>query len=325
MESLTFLGLIGILREALKIFTKNGKLMSSVALLNLFIQSFLFLANLYSIWTVISDIVFEKYLLHLTSPGTPEFTNIFNHIRKDIKIILEIEIIYVILNSISFLLSATVTILAAAIIHREKEHLSLKELLLRTLKSWTRPLVTWLYVSLFALVYIFIFLAILFLGIKVSDHNPILLAVFGFVLASLASIFYIYLSVTWTLAIVVSVAEQIRGLEALGKAAQLVKGMKRQGFLLNLVFSTFSLIITQGTKLISSSKSLVLAIILALVIINFAVLVRMYWLVAFTVFYFRCKKIHGETVGLEGIVCSDEYSKTPTGSAAPLITDNTIP
>ncbi|KDP34247.1 hypothetical protein JCGZ_07818 [Jatropha curcas] len=324
MESLTLLGFIGILRDALKIFTKNGKIIASIILFTLFVKSLLFLTNLFSIKPLITDIAFEKFLLHFTTPGKPEFTNIFNHIIKDIKIIFGIEITYIIFDFVSILLSSTATILAAVIIHGGKqEHLPVKELLLRTVKSWKRPLVTWLYIFLFSLVYVFIFVAILFLGIQITNHNPIFSAIFAIVLGISASILYIHLSVTWTLAIVVSVAEQIRGLEALGKAAQIVEGMKRQGFLLNLVFTILSLIMAQGTRLISSRKSFVLAIILALVIINVASLVRMYCLAAFTVFYYRCKKTHGENVELEGIVSPNEYRKIPT--TALLVSDDNIP
>ncbi|XP_021657050.2 uncharacterized protein LOC110647494 [Hevea brasiliensis] len=311
---------VGILRETHKIFSKNGRLMAYIALLTLLIKSTLFLSNFFSIKPVITDFLFEHNLLRITTPENPEFTNILTHIRKDIKIIFGVEIIYIILDSVAFLLSGTATILVAVITHGgKKDDLSLKDVLLRTARSWTRPLITWLYIFLFCLVYIFLFMAVLSLVLLTVHNNPATFAFAANFIGVSAVFFYIYLSVTWILAIIVSVAEQKRGLEALGKAAEIVKGMKLQGFLLNFAFSISSLILVLAIKMIPVAHSLALEIIIALVTINSAILVRMYWFSAFTVFYYRCKKTHGEQVELEG-VSSDGYIVIPT--TAPLVGDN---
>lgn len=192
--------------------------------------------------------------------------------------------------------------------------------MLKTVRSWTRPLITWLFLILFALVYFFLFFVILVLVLFPLSNNPSILTVAAILMGVSAVVFYIYLSVTWFLAIVVSVAEQKRGLEAIGKAAEIVKDMKLQGFLLNLAFSISSVIFVQGIEMIPVSHSLVARTIILLVEMNCAIVVRMYWFSSFTVFYYRCKKTHGEGVELEG-VSSDGYSKIPA-TAAPLVGDN---
>ncbi|XP_021593082.1 uncharacterized protein LOC110600532 [Manihot esculenta] len=296
MESLTLMSFVAILRETLKIFSKNGRLMALIALLIILIKSSLFVSNIFSIKPVITDYFFERnVLLPFSTPNTPEFNKILTHIRKDIKIIFGIEIIYVIIDSVAFILSITATILVAAITHGGKnDDLSFKDVMLKTVRSWTRPLIT--------------------------CNNPSILTVAAILMGVSAVVFYIYLSVTWFLAIVVSVAEQKRGLEAIGKAAEIVKDMKLQGFLLNLAFSISSVIFVQGIEMIPVSHSLVARTIILLVEMNCAIVVRMYWFSSFTVFYYRCKKTHGEGVELEG-VSSDGYSKIPA-TAAPLVGDN---
>ncbi|KAF2310236.1 hypothetical protein GH714_007356 [Hevea brasiliensis] len=275
MESLTLMAFVGILRETHKIFSKNGRLMAYIALLTLLIKSTLFLSNFFSIKPVITDFLFEHNLLRITTPENPEFTNILTHIRKDIKIIFGVEIIYIILDSVAFLLSGTATILVAAITHGgKKDDLSLKDVLLRTASSLSRIID------------------------RITVHNNP--ATFAFA------------------ANFIGVSAK-RGLEALGKAAEIVKGMKLQGFLLNFAFSISSLILVLAIKTIPVAHSLALEIIIALVTINSAILVRMYWFSAFTVFYYRCKKTHGEQVELEG-VSSDGYIVIPT--TAPLVGDN---
>ncbi|XVE63427.1 hypothetical protein DITRI_Ditri07aG0019800 [Diplodiscus trichospermus] len=74
------------------------------------------------------------------------------------------------------------------------------------------------------------------------------------VLSVPVTVFYTYLSVVWDLALVVSIVEGKMGIEALGKAAQIVKAMKLQGFILNLLLTIISLILMQCFRLISKIK-----------------------------------------------------------------------
>ncbi|XP_048227602.1 uncharacterized protein LOC125369431 [Ricinus communis] len=320
MESMLLLGFIGILREALKIFCKNGRIMASIALFTFLAQSILYLANFFSIMPLIFDLLLQRNLLHIATPDTPGFTDILNHIRKDIKILFELELVYLILDSIAFLLSSTATVLAAAIIHGGKEDLSFKDLVLRTARTWTRPLVTWLYINLLGLVYLFGFLAIL-IGMILVIQNPVILAVAAILLGVSAVLHYIYLTVTWNLAIVVSAVEETRGLKAIIKASEIVKAMKLQGFLMNLLFSISSVVLVQGMNVSAKAhESVAVQVCAALIVVNCASLLRMYWFVAYTVFYYRCKKTHGERVELEERL-DDGYSKLPT-TAAPLIGHN---
>ncbi|EEF29166.1 conserved hypothetical protein [Ricinus communis] len=316
MESLMLLGFAGVLRDALKVFCKNGRIMASVALFTLLTKSILYLSITFSTKPLITDLLVERNLLHVTTPNTPEFTNILAHIRKDFKIFYGLECIYVILDAVTFLLSATATILAAAIIHGGKDDLSLKNLLLRTTRSWKRPLVTSIYTTLFGLVYLFLYAAILF-GITriiktliISPVTVFFLGVASVFLSVSGIVFFVYLSAIWTLAIVVSAVEEIRGIEAVIKATEISKGMNLQGISLKLLFIISSCLLS-GILMMLKDPSLTLHRIVALVIINSHGLLWMYLFAAFTVFYYRCKKTHGERVELEEIL-DDGYSKIPT-------------
>ncbi|XP_038700768.1 uncharacterized protein LOC119997678 [Tripterygium wilfordii] len=244
MELEMISGFLGILRDAYKTFCKNVKLMLSVALLTLSFNSIIYLSNFVSIMPLTSDFFNKQTLLPTTTPGSPEFASLLLSIQQDLRIFVGVEWIFLIINFISALFITTVVIFASAYMHNGKA-LSFKELLLKTLKAWKRPLVTWFYVTLLASGFLIVFIIILIPVFLVMD-SPFKPSIVSIVLIVLVAVLYTYLAVVWTLALVVSVLEDKRGIEALGKAAQLVKGMKLEGFLLNLVFTILSSGLLQG-------------------------------------------------------------------------------
>lgn len=123
----------------------------------------------------------------------------------------------------------------------------------------------------------------------------------------LACIFYLYLIVPWILSIVVSVVEErCYGLEALGKGAALVKGKRLQGFLLNVFFNLVFFIAFHGYKMILRKHPSPTASLMVLT--SVISLVKIFQMVAYTVFYFQCKELHGEEIELPGSV---HYTKLP--------------
>ncbi|KAK9931975.1 hypothetical protein M0R45_019228 [Rubus argutus] len=122
-----------------------------------------------------------------------------------------------------------------------------------------------------------------------------------------------YLDVFCNLALVVSVLEEKCGIEALGKAGQLIKGSKLRGYFLNLVielwYLVFSYLYQPDAKLMPAK-----ALIIPLFFLNcFVCLVSMVSRMAHTVLYYECKAIHGEELELQGRL---EYTKVI--SATPL-------
>ncbi|KAF5742867.1 hypothetical protein HS088_TW09G00928 [Tripterygium wilfordii] len=310
MELQMISDVVGILKDAYKIFCKNVKLMLSVALLSLSFNSVIYLSNIFSTTPLISDLFSKQSLLITTTPGSPEFASLLLSIKEDIRIFVGVEWIFLIINFISAIFITTVIIFASAFTHNGKA-LSFKELLLKTLKAWKRPLVTWFYVNLLASGFLIIFIIILIPVFLVMD-SPFKPSIVSIVLIVLVTVLYTYLAVVWTLALVVSVLEDKCGIEALGKAAQLIKGMKLEGFLLNLLFTILNSGLLQGMRFIPGKHPF----IVGLIIVNFIGLLRMFWLMTYTVLYYDSKKTHGEGVEFQG---SLDYVKVPT---TPLIADD---
>ncbi|KAF3514400.1 hypothetical protein F2Q69_00004607 [Brassica cretica] len=113
---------------------------------------------------------------------------------------------------------------------------------------------------------------------------------------------------------VISVLEETYGIQALGEAAKIVKGMKPKLFLLNIFYGLLIFGLAQIVALVSlavdrsQSFAVTLATGLYLAVSTFVV---MFLLMTYTVAYFQCKSPHGQDVErLRDL----EYTTLPTTS-----------
>ncbi|KDP34248.1 hypothetical protein JCGZ_07819 [Jatropha curcas] len=324
-----FLQFLGTLRETLKIFFKNGKLMASITLIALVLNSLLYLVQFFSIKILIGDSFKEQNLVLVSTPGSPEFTNVLIyfipeftnaliHSKQDLGTFIGVQWTYLAINSIFSLFLSTLTILGSAVIHEANDSITFKNLILKSLRSWKRTFVTLFYTIVGFSSMFFLFIFPLSLGVKTTTSYTF----YAILVAIPFLISYLQMGIVWTLALVISVLEEICGLEAIRKAAQIVEGMKINGFLLNLVFTIiFSVVIQciRWTGIPQPTEPFKL-LIGYLVINSISCLVRTVWLVAYTLFYYQCKKTHGEEVDSQKSV---EYSKIAT--KAPLLIGENIP
>ncbi|XP_028775410.1 uncharacterized protein LOC114732280 [Neltuma alba] len=201
--------------------------------------------------------------------------------------------------------SSAITILASAVTYAEA-NLSFRDLLSRVFKSCKRPITTWFYISLFNLGYIFLELSFI-LPFSVNFSSPLFRpTTFAYVLLIPVSAFQMYLSVFWKMSLVISVLEEKSGLEAFGKASQILKGLKLQGFLLNLVYGVPGLIAYIWFFRTKKRIGVYSSLLVDLIFWNVVSVLNMSLMVAYTVFYHKCKQNHGEEVELQG---SFEYIK----------------
>ena len=311
MELYTVLG-VGILKESNKIFLKNVKLMAFITLIILSLHSLLFLSYTFSIKPLINDFIINATFLQFTTPGTSEFAKLLIAVKKDVKLFVGLEWIFILATSITSLFSASITILAAGVTHIG-EDMSIKDLLLRIVKSWKRPFVTWFYINLLDIGFGFLTWATVSSFMLFFEGPFTSLPPYFWVILSLAMVFKSYLAVVWNLALVVSVLEERRGIDALGRAGKLVKGLKLRGFFLNILFGLLSSVAVPGFKLTNGKQSTALRVAIVLFFFNCLLLVTMFAMMAFTVFYYECKKNQGDEIESKE---SFEYTKIANTTAA---------
>nr|XP_016470361.1 PREDICTED: uncharacterized protein LOC107792639 [Nicotiana tabacum] len=187
------------------------------------------------------------------------------------------------------------------------ETLSVKDLGIKILRSCIRLFFTMFYTTILVIGYFFFCL---------SMSTPLFYSMNDFLkvvaFAILSYIIYLYISIVWVLALVVSAVEEgCYGIMALGKAGKIIKGNEMKGFILNILFNLLALMIFQGTQIVHN-------MIIMLILVNVCCLWKVFQLVAYTVLYIDCKKNQGdEIIEFQGSI---DYSKI---SNLPLIIDGT--
>ncbi|XP_028791032.1 uncharacterized protein LOC114746925 [Neltuma alba] len=235
MESNSISSFVRILRESLFIFLKNKSLMACIALLILLLHSFLVSCKFFSIKPLMKDLHMEETRLFLTSPRSSQHTHIVTAMTADLHELVGLEWFFALALTVASLFSSATAVLASAITYGEG-NISFRDLVsTASVKSCPRLFITWFYIFLFDLGYIFLMLLSIF-PFALNFASPFRPTIFLYVILFLASAFHMYLAVVWKMSIVVSVLEEKSGVDSFGKASQILKGSKLQGFLLNIMF-----------------------------------------------------------------------------------------
>ncbi|KAA8535467.1 hypothetical protein F0562_030470, partial [Nyssa sinensis] len=287
----------------------NGKLMPSIASLSLLLNSLFFLSNFFFMKPLLSDLFFKETLLPSTSPSSPDFIKLLLGIKEDIQILIAVESAFY-LSSYTFSLfcnTATIFLSANSLLGK---NISLNDLLSGIARSWKRLFITSFYTALLGLGYTFFVLATLIPLLVIAADHPFAVKYIFIIFIILATLLYLYLSVVWILALVISVTEEnCYGIEALGKAGVLIKGHRLNGFALNFLSILLIFIVFPGVRMIKVRQSLAVQVVTGLFSVNCIVLLSMFQFIAYTVLYFQCKKSHGEELEMQDGV---EYSQIPT-------------
>ncbi|XP_042495011.1 uncharacterized protein LOC122074228 [Macadamia integrifolia] len=309
LNSSDHLSAVGILREALQILRRNGKLVVSIALFSLLSNCLLFLGNHFSIEPFLFDLVMNIFQLRTHQPDTPEYHTLVIAIKKDVGVLLGNELIIAVAMWVVFLFSMIATVYASAVTYSGKKATP-KEVLTQTGRSWHGPAITWFYISLMSVgcsVLILIMFGVL--TMIANGSIPLYSVMHYFPLVTLALFMVLlvlsvnlYLGMVWMVGVVVSVLEDgCYGMEALGKAEELMVGRKLQGYVVTLVLGLVLVLVSgfvgyeAGDVKISAKFGAGLHFMLT----NIICLWKMYGAMVYTLLYFECKKIHGEEVKVQ--------------------------
>ncbi|XVE63425.1 hypothetical protein DITRI_Ditri07aG0019600 [Diplodiscus trichospermus] len=246
MENFTALVfyLFTLLADTYKIYLRNGRLMAVIAVPIISLQTLFYVFNCFPITPSMTELIMvHTYKLALAAPGTLGFINLSIGLQKEINIFFVItQLIFLPFSVMGSFYFLAYTTNASALIHGGKK-ITKEDVVSRTTRSFKRPLVTYFYITLFVLGFFSLCLITLVPFMRILGGDPFTPHVSAIVLSVPAAVFYNYLAVVWELALVISIVEEKFGIEALGKAAQIVKGMKLQGFILNLLLTILSLIL----------------------------------------------------------------------------------
>ncbi|EYU42465.1 hypothetical protein MIMGU_mgv1a018734mg [Erythranthe guttata] len=239
-------------------------------------------------------------------------------------LLLALELSFLIIYNIISHLSSTATILVSAFSYTDHKNLTCKDLFSSIKqRTWKKNIPSsrkriFLGVSSHSLSR-YLSIVVVLAALLVLMY-PNFITICSFVVFGIIVIFcQLYSSVIWALSVVVSVVEDRSSVEAVEKAEKLVKGGQRlHGFMLNVFFNLVALILSLPIfYFIDKWSENVTVYYYGLFFLNSLSLLKMSALMAYTVFYFRCKKHHGEDEDEEiNLIIGDlQYTKLPVLSS----------
>ncbi|KAJ0984972.1 hypothetical protein J5N97_003328 [Dioscorea zingiberensis] len=303
-------GVMTILREAMSIPKRNKKLMIPVMLLTFIPSSFLLMGNYVSIIPLLLNFIIKLYLLSSNHASNPEFYDILVGLKKDAEALLHVDMVFTISLYIISVFSMILIIHATSMVHSGKQ-LTIRDLLSMIKRRWKGPLVTRVY---FTILYIgYTVLSVSFISIlMLNATGSIGMYVFGGFIALVARLLYAYLAMVWTMGLVISVLDDsCCGLEAMGRAGELIRGKRLQGFFIAFILLCVDTVLIGGYSLIVSKihPQLEVQKASAMLMLNVSVLLKIFSQMVYTVFYHDCKRSQGK---LDEELRSMIYTRVPS-------------
>ncbi|CAN4084319.1 unnamed protein product [Withania somnifera] len=311
MELCKFLiTLLRILKESIQLIPKNGKIMGLITLFYLLFTSIFFLFFKFTSDSLLRDMFIKESFIPISSINGSSLSNYLSRIEKNFKLVLAIDLSFF-FSYLFISIFFTNTIILISFTSYYNKSLSFKDLGIKIfIRSCIRLFFTMFYTTIIVIGYFF-FCFSRSTPFFVSSNNLydfskiIIFSIFAY-------IFYLYLSVVWVMALVVSIVEEdYYGVMALGKSGKIIKGNEMKGFILNILFNLLALIIFQGSRVVKEKWSLNEKYSM-LILVNGSCLLKVFELLNYTVLYFHCKKEKGEEEEEEEIIelrRSIDYSK----------------
>ncbi|KAG2665740.1 hypothetical protein I3760_15G023100 [Carya illinoinensis] len=291
-EDMQYLGFFGVCREAFKIISSWRKIFSQISLSLVLPLSFIFLAQM-----EVSELL----------------------ISKEITLSLCLfKAAYLIFSLIFSLLSTSAVVYTIACIYTGHE-VTFKKVMSVVPKVWKRLMLTFVCTFLAYFAYIIVAALILF----VISTFLILINTKLFSLLYVLLVFFVvgfvYLSIVWQLANVVTVLEDICGFHALRKSTALLKGKMWVATFIFLLLGLCHLAIQISFQMLvvrSGSLGAVSRFVYGIVCLVLLFMLLLFGLVLQTVIYFVCKSYHHANIDKSAL--SDHLAGYHIGGHVPL-------
>ncbi|KAI6691863.1 hypothetical protein NL676_019573 [Syzygium grande] len=295
-EEMQFLGFFGIIKESIKIIFTWRKIFSQITLALILPLSFIFLAHIEISGLLFGKINHDEHELDHAKADSPKYNKLSDHVTTDKIELWLFRVVYLVLYFIFSLLSTSAVVYTIACVYTSKS-IAFGRVMSVVPKVWKRLVITFLWSFLAVFAYNVVTFLVVYLLFVLIDSAVIVTALF-FILLILYISGLVYITVIWHLAGVISVLEDIYGIQAMFKSKNLIKG--KLGVSIAII-----LLLTIGHAVIQTVFNIFVAygsgsgfVRLGVAILCFLLLFKLilFGLVVQTVIYFVCKSYHHENI-----------------------------
>lgn len=302
-------GFCGIIKESIKLIFTWRKIFSQITLALLLPLSFTILAYTETSDFLMAKIQHDQSALNHAKAGTPKYKMLSNLVTSDIIELSLSRVAYCILVLMFSLLSMSTVVYTIACVYTSRP-ITFGRAIGVVPKVWKRLMVTYLWAFLAIIVYIICTAVTILICYLLLDllHSPAIKLTLGFILLILSIFGLMYINVIWHLAGVISVLEDIYGIQAMFKSKNLVKGKTGISIAISLLLTIVSMAIHTVLRIFMANGYKFGFLRFGIATLSFLLLLELTLisLVAQTVIYFVCKSYHDENINKSALLL-DEY------------------
>ncbi|KAK4793012.1 hypothetical protein SAY86_023447 [Trapa natans] len=297
-EEMQFLGLFGVFRESFKIIQSWRRIFTQISLTLILPLSFVFLLHIDVSEVLLSKIIYNEEALD-RSVGTPRYEKLSDVLSREWTFFLLFKTAYFTFFLVLSLLSTAAVVYTIACAYTARD-VTFRKVLSVVPRVWKRLFVTFLCIFVAVFLYNTLAISLLISVIMVAGDttagSAVILVLLAIYLAG-----FVYMTMVWQLASVVSVLEEDYGVRAMVKSKDLIKGKLVLSvtvfFILVLslwsVQALFEVLVVRGRGGSSGVPARV-----GYAAVCFALLsgLFLFGLTIQTVIYFVCKSYHHENI-----------------------------
>lgn len=307
------LDIFGVIKESINVVFSWKTIFGQITLLHILPLSVIFLSHIWISEWLFGEILYDEDLLLFTREGSPTYNDIVDLIHTEKMLFIIFTILYYIFVIIFSLISTSAVVYTIACIYTEKE-LTFKKLMRVVPRVWQRLMVTFMWSSFVVFAYNIASCFVLVFAINmdlITDGSGLLIFLVTYLIG------FAYIGIIWQLACVISVLEDISGIQAISKSKDLIKGKTMvAGTIYILVNSSFAGIQLE-TVLLGPDPMQQWGNISAYGILCVALVVLiLFGLVSQTIIYFVCKSYHHEIIDKPSLA---DHLEEFTGEYMPLL------
>eukprot|EP00252_Welwitschia_mirabilis_P013500 TRINITY_DN29697_c0_g1_i1.p1 TRINITY_DN29697_c0_g1~~TRINITY_DN29697_c0_g1_i1.p1 ORF type:complete len:332 (+),score=15.82 TRINITY_DN29697_c0_g1_i1:207-1202(+) len=295
-EELQFLGVGGILVEAIKILRACGRLLGLITATFILPLSFALLGH-----TLITDPLINKIrrneFIFEHQIGTPAADRTMAVLSSEWSRLIFYEVSYLVFLLVFSLLSTAAVVYTVACAYTAKS-VTISKVLSVIPRVWKRLMITFLWYFLIIVVYNIVAVLAFVILVWIFGTNNLGFGIGVTILLVFLFTAHVYISAVWHLGSVISVLEERYGMEAIKKAMNLIQGKRIVAFV--LVFGYFLVnAVIQGAftqAVVHGGPSLGSRISWGIVLVGAMVVVNLVGLLVQSVVYYVCKSYHHQNI-----------------------------
>ncbi|XP_048128171.1 uncharacterized protein LOC115750451 [Rhodamnia argentea] len=301
-SELRSLGFLGVYGETSKIVLKWRKIFAQIVLALVLPLCAIYLAH-----SLVSQLLASKIFDHETTRNDtryddPRYGDLSRRLKREWVAFWLVRLGYFILAFVFSLLSTSAVASAVATIYAAAEQVTFKEVMRVVPRTWKRLAVTFIWSFVIFFVYNVVVVGLLIVWVVVVRRSSVGAALgiaVAVVLLILCVIGFVYITMIWQLASVISVLEDVYGRKAMVKSKRLIKGKMGVSvgcFLGVLLCSVLVLALFEGLVVLDLVDGIGIKIGVGLICLLLLLMVVLFDLVVQTVIYFVCKSYHHENI-----------------------------